>query len=149
MDFQIQAVYDTWLPLAEKWATEYGSITPFEILACITEESNGNPDAVNWNDPSYGLMSVELWLGKAYAGVADRIQLMDPDVNIKAGAGYLNYLKHRYAKDYPLGSTQGGWIQMNNLGETKFLKGERVPGYESAFQTHLAALQALAEKAQG
>jgi soluble lytic murein transglycosylase-like protein len=144
MIYPYQQVLNDWRALATLWATARGNLEPAEILAIITEESSGNPKAMNPGDPSWGLMGVSLFIGKEYAGVANGTQLYDPTQNIKAGSGFLSYLKARYANTYPLkDDPPAGWIQAYNLGEPAFLKGERVPGYEQAFLGHLAAFRKL------
>lgn len=140
MDFQVGAVWDRWRDLALKYAVTVSGLTVCEILSVITEESNGNADAVNEADPSWGLMGVTKIV--AQMSNVDTSQLLDPNANIQCGTKFLGYLKTRYQPRYPLGSGDG-WIQMYNLGESRFLKGERAPGYEEAFQTHLAALQII------
>lgn len=116
------------------------NLDPWEIKAVIAIESSGNPNSQNPSDPSYGLMGVTMPIGSQYGAAATPQDLLDPQTNISAGSGFLDYLKGRYAAQYPLG--QGaGWIQMYNLGETKFLKGERDSSYESKFIEYSALFQ--------
>ena len=142
-----QKIWTEWAPLATKWAFLRAGLSPCEILAIVIEESDGNVAAVNEADPSYGLMGVSLLIGKQYASVNTANRLYDPDTNVKAGSGYLGYLKFRYAKNFPIGAARNGWPQCYNLGETRFLKGERAPGYEEAFIAHLSALNPIAQQA--
>ena len=128
-----------WQSLADKYAL-ISVLDANEILAIIWTESTGNPNSFNPGDPSIGLMGVTNLIGMTYGGIQTFDDLYDPDTNIRAGSGYLAELKSKYGRTFPLGSATGGWVQMYNLGETKFLKGERVPDYETKFQTHLNTL---------
>jgi hypothetical protein len=148
-DYQVQSIWDHWRGIAETTAILYGNLRVTEILAIITEESNGEPNAVNKADPSFGLMGVSLDIGQEFcSSVQIAADLFDPVKNIRAGSGFLSYLKKKYEVLYPLTQSQyRGWVQMYNLGETRFRRGERVPGYEQAYLGHLAALDAIAAKA--
>lgn len=140
--YPYQEVFSKWSGLAILWARTRGNLTPSEILATITEESSGNPSSFNPNDPSYGLMGISVPIGKAYANVTAGEELYDPTKNVTAGSGFQSYLKKTYALRFPLG-VERGWIQMYNTGETQFLKGLRVPGYELAFLTHRSAFETM------
>jgi membrane-bound lytic murein transglycosylase MltF len=128
-----------WQSLADKYAL-VSVLDANEILAIIWTESTGNKDSFNPGDPSIGLMGVTNLIGTTYAGIGTFEDLYDPDTNVRAGSGYLADLKSKYSRTFPLGSATGGWVQMYNLGETKFLKGERVTDYETKFQTHFNLL---------
>jgi hypothetical protein len=128
----LQNIYNQWYDLASNWAQVTGLSTE-EILAIITNESSGNPNATNPADPSYGLMGVSELIGRAYGNISDVSELYTPATNIKAGSTFLAYLKNKYAGSFPLGNGSG-WVQMYNEGETAFLKGSRAAkGYEEAF----------------
>lgn len=135
----IQKVYDEWNDLASNWADVSGVLSNKEILAIIVNESSGNPQAFNPEDPSYGLMGVSELIGKAYAGIADVSELYNPYTNIKAGSSFLAELKRKFAATFPLDG-KNGWIQMYNEGQTHFLQGHRSSGYETAFMEHLQQL---------
>jgi len=110
------------------------NLLPEEIKAIIAIESSGNPNSQNPNDPSYGLMGVTMYIGREFAGVSSSSDLFVPETNVQAGSGFLDYLKTKYADRFPL-NTSDGWVQMYNLGEPRFLKGERVPSYLSKFNS--------------
>lgn len=143
MNYPYQKVLDSWHDLAQHWSSVRGNLSAIEILATITEESGGNPVAINPSDPSWGLMGVSLYIGKKYAGISIGSSLFDPNINIDAGSGFLSYLKETYGSRHTLGSADGGWIQMYNMGEPAFQSGKRVPGYEQAYMGHIAAFQAM------
>jgi soluble lytic murein transglycosylase-like protein len=135
-----------WQALCEKYAALSGgkddsnNILPpvllwQEIASILWNESTGNPDAVNPGDPSWGLMGVERWCGMKFAGAVTAQEIIDPEINIKAGSGYLSYLKARYAKEYP----NAAWVAMYNCGEPAFLRGFRDEPYVSAFVAKMQA----------
>jgi len=126
------AQMNQWNNLCIAVAEESQNLSPQEVKAIIGIESSGNPNASNPNDPSYGLMGIEFWVGQQYGGASQVSDLYTPALNVTAGSGFLDYLKGKYASRFPLGQGSG-WVQMYNLGETKFLAGERVPDYESKF----------------
>lgn len=128
-----------WVGLAQKYAQVYANLDPAEILACIWNESTGDPNASNPGDPSWGLMGVTMLIGQAYAQVTDPSQLTDPETNVRAGAGYLSALKNEYSGQY------ADWPDAYNVGETKFNKGVRSPlingtTYSQRFYSHVTAL---------
>jgi hypothetical protein len=135
-------VFTKWNGIARTWAIARGNLSFCEILATIVEESGGNPNAFNPGDPSFGLMGISDMIGEQYAQAMGDA-LYDPATNVKAGSGFLSYLKTRYAVKFPLGSSSG-WIQCYNEGETNFLRGLRVQNYELIYVTHLHALEAIA-----
>ncbi len=120
---------DKWNRLCVKYAGLSGNLKPEEIKSIIMIESSGNPASVNPLDPSYGLMGVTPLIGKAYAGISKTTDLLKPETNVKAGSRFLSDLKKKYKSGY-----QGEWVQAYNLGETKFLKGKRVPKYQTRFE---------------
>lgn len=124
--------------LCEKYSKIYPVLRPAEIKAIIKNESNFNEKAVNPNDPSWGLMQVTEYIGKKFAGIRDYTELYDPDTNVKAGAGFLAYLKEEYSARFPLSDPNNGWIQMYNIGEPHFLnKHYRNDIYQANFMKHL------------
>jgi hypothetical protein len=135
-------ISDQWRTLAEKFAID--GLTAEEILAVVMSESNGDAGAINPLDPSYGLMGVSLLIGGVYGQVTNAEQLYDPEINVRAGSWYLNFLKKKYAERFPLDGVNG-WVQIYNLGETKFLKGVRHVGYEEAFVKHWKSFQGVRE----
>src|SRR5207245_1331912 len=63
--------------------------------AIIAHESEWNPNAVNPDDPSYGLMQVLFGPGGPYPSVTTQ-QLLDPATNIQLGMDFLRYQLGRY-----------------------------------------------------
>lgn len=132
---------EQWRSLAETNATTNPVLDPNEILAIVWEESSGDPNSENPSDPSYGLMGVELPIGKQFSrSVATAADLFVPENNVEAGSGFLAYLKLRYATRFPLTDPQNGWVQIYNVGEPKFLAGRRNTAYQAKFVAHLSAL---------
>lgn len=132
-----------WRDLATKYAQVYSILDPEEILAIIWKESSGNQNAIHDNDQpdgsgSYGLMQVALSIGKAYApdDVSSSVDLLNADINVKAGAGFLADLKNKYGSN-------PNWVAAYNEGETQFRKGVQDLGYVMAFNTNLLTLQEL------
>jgi len=135
------AAIEQWRPLAEQYAQVNSILDPNEILAIVWNESSGDPKSFNKNDPSWGLMGVQLLIGRKFASVSDSTELSDPETNIKAGSGFLAYLKSNYEDRFPLTDPQNGWVQMYNAGEPRFLSGAvRATRYQADFLAHLAAL---------
>ncbi len=130
-----------WRTLAEKYAEVYANLDPEEILAIIWSESTGNPEAYNPGDPSWGLMGVTALIARSYAGFTDLAWHTDPDKNMRAGAGFLSFLKAKYEDVHPLSGPGATWVAAYNEGETKMLRGEVDPGYSSAFISHLSVLK--------
>lgn len=101
------------------------------IKAHIQVESSWDVDAVNPNDPSYGLMGISTKLAQDYGLCRDwrnvtpeEVEaIKNPENNIAAGARFLNYL-HIYKK-YPFEVA----TQMYNCGEQGYKNGVRVPEY--------------------
>ncbi len=126
-----------WQSLCEKYAAIHPILLWEEVASIIWSESTGNPIAVNPGDPSWGLMQVTRLIAQAFGGfTADTSWHTDPDKNVKCGAGYLAHLKSKYAAKHP------DWMDAYNVGEPHFDKGERTPGYVTAFNSHLADLRA-------
>ncbi len=127
-----------WSDLAQQWASEYSILDPEEILAIVWNESTGDPQASNPHDPSWGLMGVTANIARSFGGfmAMDVSWHTDPNGNVKAGAGYLAYLKNRFS-DSP------DWSDAYNEGETHFANGQILtPGYSQAFRSHVAAIRA-------
>jgi hypothetical protein len=128
-----------WRPLAEKYAQRFSILDPEEILAIIWNESSGNPNANNPNDPSWGLMGVTMLIGSAYAGVTSYQELLIPEKNVIAGSAFLAHLKATYSAQYP-----DTWSDGYNEGETKLSQGIILtPGYSQAFNSHVNALKGI------
>lgn len=144
-DYQIEPVRSAWSALATKYARVRGNLTANEILSVVVNESNGDAKAYNQNDPSYGLMGVTLLIGKQFCfELTSASDLFTPEKNVEAGSGYMAFLKKKYGLHHPVGVfPPTGWIMMYNLGEPRFLRGERVPDYEAAFLKHRDALDQL------
>lgn len=120
--------------LSRQWANIQGNLEPEEIKAIIMIESSGFVEAVNPNDPSFGLMQVTRLIGKAFGGITEDKQLFDVQTNLKAGTGFLSELKQKYAVRFPLSDPKNGWVQMYNTGEPLFLnKGVRNVSYQEKF----------------
>lgn len=129
-----------WGVLAAKYASTHPILNPNEVLAVIWSESWGNPQAINESDPSYGLMGVSMLIGRKFSDAQTPTDLYDPDTNVCAGAGFLAYLKDKYALRFP----NFVWVQAYNCGEGNLLKGYNDSAYSEAFVSHLADLNALA-----
>lgn len=121
--------------VSRRWAKIQGNLRPEEIKAIIMVESAGDPQAVNPADPSWGLMQVTALIGRAFAGDGTQAGLLQPEINLKAGTGFLSDLKRKYETRFPLSDPNNGWVQMYNIGEPKFLsRGIRNPPYQAKFQ---------------
>jgi len=97
-------------------------VDPALVKAIVRVESNFIASAVNPTDPSAGLMQTTPALASAMLGrQVTTEELKNPTLSISAGTAFLSYLVDRY----PLQAA----IQMYNLGETKYRRGVRVPGY--------------------
>src|SRR5258708_10422098 len=138
---KVPAAVEQWRPLAEKYAQINSILDPEEILAIIWTESTGNRNGINPNDPSYGLMGVTMLIGRAYAGVTSSDQLYDPDTNVKAGSGFLAFLKTNYEDNYPLSNPAIAWVDAYNEGEPNLKRGRQDTDYANKFIAHLAALK--------
>lgn len=125
-----------WQDFAEKYAALRPGLLPIEILAIIWEESTGDPNAVNPNDPSYGLMGIEMPIAAAYGKVTNSDELYEPDINIQIGSAFLYHLKTQYASAFP------NWITGYNEGETQLREGRPDPAYLAAFNAHVLELEA-------
>lgn len=137
ISLNIPSLVLSWQSLAEKYANQFSILDPEEILAIIWNESSGNPNASNLNDPSFGLMGVTILIGNAYAGTNTATKLFDPETNIKAGSAFLAHIKSRFSDD-------PNWVDAYNEGETNFAKGiVATPGYVQAFNEHVNALRGL------
>jgi len=125
-----------WQAVAEKYAAIYSILNPEEILSIIWTESTGNAKGENPGDPSWGLMGVTTLIARSYGGFTsgDDSWKTDGDKNVRAGAGFLAYLKDRYSAKYP------NWVEIYNVGETKFLRGIGNPDYSRRFFSQLNAL---------
>lgn len=137
----VPAAVMQWASLAQSFAQKYSILDPEEILAVVWNESTGNPAAVNPGDPSYGLMGVTIPIAQYYGGVNTAASLADPSTNMNAGAGFLADLKSKYSAQHP-----NDWPDAYNVGETKFLAGERSPTsptYSQNFFARAAALGAV------
>jgi soluble lytic murein transglycosylase-like protein len=98
------------------------------VKAICDVESSWNPRARNDGDrpPSIGLMGLKVPTARAYVPwVESEEDLYDPPTNIRGGARFLKDLWNKHSAQYGL----DGVIQMYNLGETRFLNGERSSSY--------------------
>jgi Transglycosylase SLT domain len=128
-----------WQDLANKYSEINSILDPEEILAIIWNESSGNPNANNLNDPSYGLMGVTILIGNAYAGANTPTELYVPETNIKAGSAFLAHLKNKFLLRFP-----DTWSDGYNEGETQLNLGRILtPGYSQAFNDHVNALKGI------
>lgn len=128
-------------PLAEKYALFYKVLEPNEILAIICNESQGDPNATNPSDPSWGLLGVSTLIAWKFGpfGAQDTSWHADPDKNVRAGAGFLAYLKQEYAARFP----NYAWVAAYNAGEPKFLHGFVDAPYVQSFLGYLALLDGV------
>jgi soluble lytic murein transglycosylase-like protein len=98
------------------------------IRAIVSVESGYNPRAINRNDrpPSVGLMGIKVPTARYYVPFIEiEEQLFDAPTNLRAGIRFVKDLENKWLASYGL----DGVIQMYNLGETRFLRGERSPDY--------------------
>ena len=107
------------------WSLKNG-LSPALVWGVVMTESSGNPAAENPSDPSTGLMQVTPLIGRAFAGLPGDTQavlkaLLDPDINLQAGTGFLAVLQKKYSGKFP----QREWVQAYNLGEPQFNRGKR------------------------
>jgi len=112
--------------LVARWAGNR-QLDPALVFGVVMVESAGNPNAKNPADPSTGLMQVTPLIGRAYAGLqgddeAVLLALMNSEVNMMAGTGFIRHLQDKYI---PKGFSVREWIQAYNMGETNFDKGIR------------------------
>lgn len=99
------------------------------IKAVIRQESNFNAEAINPNDPSYGIMQVGLMVAQDYGFVRDYknpsefeiAELLQVQNNINAGTRRLSTLLAKYPFETA--------VQMYNVGEAGFNKGYRATQY--------------------
>lgn len=158
-----------WAPLAFRASAKLdGFVSVQEILATVKKESFGDPLAVNPGDPSWGLMQVTSLIAREFAGIKTfpsrslsplvrykkpsygydtTHEIFVPENNVKAGAGFLAYLKKRYAKDHPLILPSGeinplGWVAAYNEGEPNLWKKRPDLGYVTSFVENLRAFGA-------
>ena len=81
----------------EDAAHKYGVPLPL-LVAVARGESNFNPNARSLKD-CYGIMQIQ-WPGTAKdLGILNKTELLDPCINIHAGARYLSWLLDRYDGD--------------------------------------------------
>jgi len=80
-------------------------ISPELLQAIAIVESNENPQAINPQDPSYGLMQIQVTGQSRYLPAFDMTvtpeELMDPEYNVMVGAKILNWNIKTYG--YPRG----------------------------------------------
>lgn len=131
----------TWSPadvkaLIDEICAEENYGRPQLAKAIARTESSFDPRAVNPGDhaptdavdqgDSAGLMGLKVPTARAYVPWVESIEdLYDPFTNVRAGVRFLKDLEIKYAGTYAL----EGVVQIYNLGETRFLKGERSPDY--------------------
>jgi len=113
------------------------------VRAIVTIESAWRATAVNPADPSYGLMQLtpSTARGFGWTGTDPKDQdtgLLNPTINAQVGARFLAFLFQKYSGRFP-----AEWVQMYNLGETKFLNGVRVPSYQARFEEALMRREAV------
>jgi len=82
-----------WLPLVERWHSEYPGLDPAWVLAIIAQESQGFPDVIGSDRVgSVGLMQIAPFAWRPS-------DLSNPSVNIRWGIGILNELLERHPDD--------------------------------------------------
>lgn len=116
------------IDLVRSTARQYG-VNPDFAQAICEQESGYKIDAINPNDPSYGLMQLTLPVAKYYSDgkITDTITIMQPDLNVEAGIKFIADLLRKY-------KSQSLWdiASMYNTGETKYHKGFRNAKYADA-----------------
>lgn len=104
-------IYQKWAAIRE---------IDWKLLKAISMvESSENPNAIGDDGRSIGLMQVSLVVGGSYG--MNNEDLLNPDLNIQVGSGFLKEMIDKYGFD--------GGVQAYNLGETKFRKGITSPVY--------------------
>jgi hypothetical protein len=170
-----------WRPFFEKYAAmsvqapyDDHIIQPIGLwqypASTCQEESTGDPDATNPDDPSWGLMGITGFIARAYGGITTvpsrnpdpetwNIKplrgydgthiLFDPETNIKIGTAFLADLKMKHAAAFPLVDASGNvnpiaFVAAYNEGEVaEAIKHIPDPKYVAAFVSHLKDLQAM------
>lgn len=109
------------------------------IRAIVAVESSYNPRAINLGDrpPSVGLMGLKVPTARYYVPwIEIEEQLFDAPTNIRAGVRFVKDLEKKWLASYGI----DGVIQMYNLGETRFNRGERSPEYLARVRAALARI---------
>jgi soluble lytic murein transglycosylase-like protein len=112
------------------------------VEAIIKVESSGNPEAVNPDGPSYGLMQITPALAQDYGLIKDYrmvnpndiVNMMNPENNLRVGCWFLSRLLKKYSRDVA--------IQMYNVGETGYNNGARAGYYLSKVLSYYNKLEA-------
>lgn len=119
---------DDVINLVRSTAKSY-SVNPDFAQAICEQESAYNINAINPNDPSYGLMQLTMPIAKYYSNgkITDTTTIMQPELNVEAGIKFIADLFRKY-------KSQGYWdiASMYNTGETKYHKGFRNAKYADA-----------------
>lgn len=135
-----------WKPLAIQTVEIYKILKPEEILAIVWNESTGNPNAENLSDPSWGLMQITLLIARHYGFVnITKTDLLNPEINMKAGSAFLADLKRKYSKTNPIIDLNCAWVAAYNEGEPNFWKKIPDPNYIHGYLIHLQALGGIPE----
>jgi len=114
----------------QRWASMRGM--DWRLLKAVsTVESSENPNVIGDDGRSIGLMQVSLIVGGSYG--LNRDDLLNPELNVQAGSGFLKEMTDRYGLE--------GGIQAYNLGETKFRKGIISPVYLDKVMNEFLKLQ--------
>jgi soluble lytic murein transglycosylase-like protein len=143
-----------WKSLVQEVLVAYPILEVAEPLSIIWSESDGNPQAVNLNDPSWGLMQLTASIARMYAGIASPpVRLVtpgiaplwgydgnhiifDPKTNVTGGCGFLARLKSEFSTDFPLTDPNCAWPAAYNEGEGNEIKHRPDPAYVAAFVSH-------------
>ena len=84
---------ETLIALAKKYAAQAG-VPASMIYAMIQAESTGHPDVVHGKTGARGLMQL---MGPAAEEMGHTFEdMLDPDKNVRAGAGYIGKMLHRF-----------------------------------------------------
>jgi len=132
--------------LANRIVEREGYNRPELVHAIISVESSWNPRAVNVADSaprdavdagdSFGLMGLKLATAQPFVPGAESYKdLWDPEINITAGVRFLAELERKWLGEHGV----AGIIQMYNLGETRFRKGERNSSYLGKVQQRISS----------
>lgn len=124
--------------IREICAEEHYSGVPL-IRAIVAVESSYRVRAINLTDrpPSVGLMGLKVPTARYYVPTVEiEEQLFDAPTNLRAGIRFVKDLERKWLPSYGL----DGVIQMYNLGETRFNKGERSPAYLARVHASLRAI---------
>lgn len=105
-----------WEPFIQRYSGEYG-VDPDLVRAIIYAESKGDPYSIS-KDGAMGLMQI-MPSTADFLGISD---MLEPEMNIKAGVMYISWLVKHYNEDHVLWAWNAGpgMLRKHRMpGETK------------------------------